>query len=115
MSISAGAGAALDWFCHNIDYKTKVFWPFLHTAFITCWKPIPCDVHMVEVSPNANSEWRLGRTKCSKMEEGLNTEVGECMNGEEGKEKRTVIAVKGSVASAQLSFFSAFFSPAFSL
>jgi hypothetical protein len=46
-------GAALEWYCHHLEYKAKVYWDLLSTAFDTRWKTTTSDVHTVEVLPNS--------------------------------------------------------------
>ena len=42
-------GAVLEWYCHDLEYRVKVYWDLLSTAFDACWKPTTGNMHVVEV------------------------------------------------------------------
>ena len=46
-------GAALEWYCHDLEYRVKVYWDLLSTAFDTRWKPTTSNVHAIEVLQNS--------------------------------------------------------------
>jgi hypothetical protein len=44
-------GAAYEWYCHDLEYKAKLYWDLLSAAFDTRWKPTS-NVHTVDILQN---------------------------------------------------------------